>query len=312
MPIELPNLDDRRFKELVEEGKRLIPAHALSWTDHNPSDPGITFVELFAFIAEMLMYRVNRISEDNKRVFVKLLLGEEPDENVPIDSEIRRAIKQLRTEERAVTPVDFERLAMKTPDVAVARAHCLPQRNLESGKENAVDKEANSHVSVIVIPAPDNTTKQKIKVYLQERSLLATRLHVVPAKFLKIGIRVTVHIFSDRKEEEMKPVILETLSHYFDRLTGGNAGTGWPFGHPVYVSDLYALLDNIDGVDYIERSNNDKEVFVVDGQNDEDRAIPNANAKEFLGLQLEEDELVDFSREQSDLSFKRSETEQFD
>ena len=64
MPIVLPNLDDRTFVDLVEEARTLIPTHAPEWTDHNPSDPGITLVELFAYLAEILMYRLNRISDE--------------------------------------------------------------------------------------------------------------------------------------------------------------------------------------------------------------------------------------------------------
>ena len=54
MPIRLPNLDDRRYAELVEEALELIPVHAPQWTNHNPSDPGIMLVELFAYLTEML------------------------------------------------------------------------------------------------------------------------------------------------------------------------------------------------------------------------------------------------------------------
>ena len=58
MPLNLPNLDDRDYNSLVQEALALIPAHAPEWTDHNPSDPGITLVELFAYLTEMLIYRV--------------------------------------------------------------------------------------------------------------------------------------------------------------------------------------------------------------------------------------------------------------
>lgn len=66
MPIPLPNLDDRRWAELVEQGRALIPLYSPEWTDHNASDPGITLMELLAFIAEMDVYRLNRI--DRKSV----------------------------------------------------------------------------------------------------------------------------------------------------------------------------------------------------------------------------------------------------
>jgi len=72
MPIPLPNLDDRRWADLVEEGRSLIPVFAPEWTDHNVSDPGITLIELFAWVTEADIYRANRIPDLHKRKFLAL------------------------------------------------------------------------------------------------------------------------------------------------------------------------------------------------------------------------------------------------
>jgi hypothetical protein len=73
MVLLLPNLDDRRWVDLVEEGRALIPFNAPDWTDHNIHDPGITTMELFAWIAEMDLYQLNRISDEHKRKFLALI-----------------------------------------------------------------------------------------------------------------------------------------------------------------------------------------------------------------------------------------------
>lgn len=73
MSILLPNLDDRRWQDLVEQGRALIPLQAPEWTDHNASDPGITLIELLAWIAEGDLYRVNRITERLKRALLRLM-----------------------------------------------------------------------------------------------------------------------------------------------------------------------------------------------------------------------------------------------
>jgi predicted phage baseplate assembly protein len=74
MPIPLPNLDDRRWADLVEEGQALIPLYAREiWTDHNAHDPGITLMELFAWIAEMDIYQINRVPDRHKRKFLALV-----------------------------------------------------------------------------------------------------------------------------------------------------------------------------------------------------------------------------------------------
>ena len=79
MPIPLPNLDDRRWADLVEEGRALIPLYAPEWTDHNASDPGITLMEMFAWIAEMDIYEINRIPKRHTRKFLELVgIAEQP------------------------------------------------------------------------------------------------------------------------------------------------------------------------------------------------------------------------------------------
>ena len=73
MPLPLPNLDTRRWSDLVDEGRALIPRFAPGWTDHNTHDPGVTLIELFAYLAEELLYRANRIPERHRRKFLALL-----------------------------------------------------------------------------------------------------------------------------------------------------------------------------------------------------------------------------------------------
>jgi len=71
--IKIPDLDDRSWKDLVEEMRALIPRYAPQWTDHNPSDLGITLIELFAWLVEGLIYRLNRVPEKNYIAFLNLL-----------------------------------------------------------------------------------------------------------------------------------------------------------------------------------------------------------------------------------------------
>lgn len=70
-----PKLDDRSYDDLLQEGLSLLPVVAPGWTNHNPSDPGITLVELLAYFTEMLVYRIGRITPASKLQFLKLLKG---------------------------------------------------------------------------------------------------------------------------------------------------------------------------------------------------------------------------------------------
>src|SRR4028119_1687981 len=114
MPIELPNLDDRTYEDLVQEALSLIPNYAPDWTNYNPSDPGITLIELFAYLSEMLIYRLNRVTDANQYTFLKLLNGEDwkPSPQKTLNEEIRETVLELRKSERAVTCEDFENLAL--------------------------------------------------------------------------------------------------------------------------------------------------------------------------------------------------------
>src|SRR4051794_7849571 len=77
MPLPTPALDDRTFQDIVDEAKRLIPRYCPEWTNHNVSDPGVALIELFAWMSEMVLFRVNQVPE---RLYVHFLnmVGIEP------------------------------------------------------------------------------------------------------------------------------------------------------------------------------------------------------------------------------------------
>jgi hypothetical protein len=193
MPISLPNLDDRTYGDLLEEARSLIPTYAPEWTNHNPSDPGITLVELFAYLSEMMLYRLNRVTDANMHAFLRLLNepGNTPPPGETLNETVRKTVLRLRRPYRAVTCQDFEYLsfeasarleayldAMKNgspeaddprdsiladiPDIdittaatwgEVGRALCVPNLNLENLDPVRRYKEAPGHVSVIIVPA---------------------------------------------------------------------------------------------------------------------------------------------------------------
>ncbi len=73
MSLPAINLDDRTWDDLVEEAKRRISAKCPEWTDFNPSDPGMMLVELMAWMTETVLYRLNRIPEQNYIKFLELI-----------------------------------------------------------------------------------------------------------------------------------------------------------------------------------------------------------------------------------------------
>ena len=220
MPLTLPNLDDRSYADLLAEARALIPALAPGWTDHNPADPGITLVELFAWLTEMLLYRLNQVTDENRLAFLTLINGPawrqrlidspewERDRKTKLAEEIGNTVLDLRKPSRAVTAEDFECLALDVPEVA--RAYCVPRRALELGDRTARNSDRPADVSVIILLKPDMPAAgvspglaaspvaavlpflQVVRDKLEPARLLTTRLHVVAPRRVAIAADLTV------------------------------------------------------------------------------------------------------------------------
>ena len=294
MPLQLPNLDDRRYADLVAEARRLIPVHDPDWTNHNPSDPGITLLELFAYLAEGLIYRLDRVTADNQRKFLRMLNGPDWTPSADLTADIRASVLAVRARERAVTALDFERLAtedfnrwldsMQRAEQAgepidewwtvtrldrsqagnlpsqvpwVARASCVPSRNLERGTEATRTQYAPAHVSLIVLPddallrQPPLVLKTALWGYLDERRTLTTRHHVVGPHYAPISAEIVVACTAGAVVGAVRDRVVEQLELFLDSLSGGTAQDGWPFGRDVYVSELYERIEAVEGVDYV-------------------------------------------------------------
>ncbi|KAA0237010.1 MAG: putative baseplate assembly protein, partial [Armatimonadetes bacterium] len=73
MSLPSPNLDDRKFQDLVDDAKRQIGLRCPDWTDHNVSDPGVTLIELFASMVEQALFRLNQVPEKNFIRFLEMI-----------------------------------------------------------------------------------------------------------------------------------------------------------------------------------------------------------------------------------------------
>jgi hypothetical protein len=317
MPISLPNLDDLNWEQLTEEGRSLIPGCAPDWTNHNPSDPGITLMELFAHMTELLHYRINRIGDENRREYFRLIAGRGTQlKGAKLQEEVRKSISGLHEIARAVTPADFETLALnvrlkhdsgRAERAAIAK--CIPLRNLESGESNRLNAEAPGHVSLVVLSdRPRQTGKSllnAVRVALEPARLLTTRLHVVQPRFFEFGVRLTVVPDKSVLPEDFHREAAESLSSFFDPLQGGPDGSGWPFGRSIHVSEIYQYLDQLKGLDYITRSRhrtsqNELDELVV--ASSEQRRLRWNSARNLESVSLDADELPAFSAERSEIT----------
>ncbi|NJM70169.1 MAG: hypothetical protein HC862_08025 [Scytonema sp. RU_4_4] len=314
MSIPLPHLDDRTYDDLVQEALSLIPTYAPEWTNHNPSDPGITLIELFAYLTEMLNYRLNRVTDANKLTFLKLINGPDwkPNKPLNLNKEIRDTVLKLRTPDRCVIGEDFETLVL-VHFQEVARAHTIRNRNLENLESELLLslEERPGYVSVIIVPKREESNQRQIinelqptselieqvRDYLRDRRLLATRVRVVGPRYVYIGIHLRIFLKADALENDVRPRAEDALKNFLDPLKGGTDGKGWPFSHNVYVSEIYQLLDKLPGVDYVERKDDSDELTVRDRRDpkqvvqNSDRLLRNDD-KRLVAVQLKPEELV--------------------
>lgn len=97
MPIRPPALDDRSFDDLVADLVRRIPAHTPEWTHVREGDPGRVMIDLFAWLADTILYRANLIPERQRLAFLRLLgIGLRP-------AAPARGLLALALEDRAAT-----------------------------------------------------------------------------------------------------------------------------------------------------------------------------------------------------------------
>jgi predicted phage baseplate assembly protein len=73
MALIAPKLDDRTFQDIVDEAKKRIPHYCKEWTDHNVSDPGVTLIELFAWMTDIILYRMNQVPDLHYVKFMDML-----------------------------------------------------------------------------------------------------------------------------------------------------------------------------------------------------------------------------------------------
>jgi hypothetical protein len=73
MTLETPALDTRDFESLVSDARAFIEQHAPSWTDLSEGDPGIVLVELFAYLTDIMIYRLNALPRKAYVEFLRLI-----------------------------------------------------------------------------------------------------------------------------------------------------------------------------------------------------------------------------------------------
>ena len=166
-----------------------------------------------------------------------------------------RAKKDCREIYRAITSNDYEELAMKTPGLRVSRAKAIPEYHPDYPYVDfpgAISVVVVPHTRNGTDPAPGKEFLRTVLNHLDRHRLVTTDVHVIKPEYIKISIKCKVRIMKKSNEDMVAERIRKKLTDFLNPIKGGPEGKGWPFGRPVYPSEIYQEIKNdVQGIDFI-------------------------------------------------------------
>ncbi|MCW6037849.1 putative baseplate assembly protein [Spirulina subsalsa FACHB-351] len=179
-----------------------------------------------------------------------------------LEQAVIRVPRLLRSRDRAVTPEDFETLALQAGQGAVARVRCLPADARHAGS-----------IQLLVVPqtntrgieeeqgiAPEQFSltpqlKEYLLAHLRDRTLLGIQVKCEEPQYIGVSVQTEISLEPIYNTPEARQEILSRLRialyRFLNPLTGGPHGQGWAFGRPVYPSDIIALFQKVPGILYL-------------------------------------------------------------
>lgn len=168
-----------------------------------------------------------------------------------------RGPQTLRHRDRAVSAGDYEWLAREAAGNRVARAHALSARDRWL-------RASPGWVTVVLVPrAPDPRPFPGGELVRQVEDFFAARaptllvggeparVNVVGPGYVPASLEVRVRPVSLAAADAVRQRVAARLDAFFHPLLGGADGAGWPFGRDVYLSEVYAVLEAVEGVEHV-------------------------------------------------------------
>lgn len=165
-------------------------------------------------------------------------------DDLPTIEERFAAIKAtMQQPAQAVTLNDYETLALLTPGLRVARAQAKADTTENSVSVTVVPYSRSAY------PMPDDFFCTHVCRFLDGRRLITTRISVAKPRYTDVGVTLRLTALHRFDLMALRETLVDTLNGYLHPLHGGDGGTGWPFGRAIYLSDIHALIDPIEGVE---------------------------------------------------------------
>jgi len=163
----------------------------------------------------------------------------------------------IKNRNRAVTSEDYDWVTLENFS-QVKRAKCLATVEPRDGKL-AFKPGA---VSVIVVPKgpeampqPSKALLRRIEEFLGRQALGAiadaTDIHALPPAYRPVAIAAKVRPEKPEDASLIERRVVQALNEFFHPLTGGEQNNGWPFGRSVYISEVFAVIERVPGVDHV-------------------------------------------------------------
>ena len=298
MPITLPDLDTKTYQDIVDEMLASIPNYTDKWTNYNVSDPGITILEMLCWTTEATLYRINKIPDASYVNFLRLLAGvsgiddinrlladpnlfrshrdileflreiETGNEKNIIDMKAA-ALNFLNSRYRAVTKEDFRELAIEATD-----SNEFEDTTKRAKVVRAIVDQSTKEETVRIIIVSDRRDKyealiEQVEEYLDPRRLIGTVIEVSSPVYSSVGIHVKIELTSYEKLDIVRENVSTGILNFFDPLTGGPNGKGWPYGRPLIIYEVVAVVEDTNDVKRIVSvvidNDDDLKIKAIDG-----------------------------------------------
>jgi predicted phage baseplate assembly protein len=115
----------------------------------------------------------------------------------------------------------------------------------------AVEQDALGRITFEQLVPADETLEQ-ITRFLDERRLIGTQVLVEPPDYQGITVTARVRARPGTSPQRLQEAAVEALYRYFSPVGGGPEGGGWPFGRPLHVGEVYAVLQGLPGTEFVE------------------------------------------------------------
>lgn len=160
----------------------------------------------------------------------------------------------LKHGDRAVTKEDYQRLAVDTPGVEIARVEVLPRFKPQQRLTNIpgvisvmVLPKAGEHTSPN--PRPDRKMLEQVHAYLEPRRPLGVELYVIGVEYVQMSVSVAIKYQDGFARDEVLQQVKNALQDYMWPLNpGGRDGQGWPLGQTISDQELEVVVARVAGV----------------------------------------------------------------